>query len=64
MLKGVLKLCKKLKCKIIEGYPTIPYQEKTPDAFLWTGILSTFERAGFTIAIRRSKARPILRYFL
>jgi GNAT superfamily N-acetyltransferase len=64
LLRGVIKYCKKNRVKIIEGYPTIPYQGKTPDAFLWTGILSTFEKAGFTIALQRSKARPILRYYL
>ena len=46
---------------IVEGYPTIPRGERAPDAFLWTGIASAFERAGFKEVVRRSPTRPIVR---
>ena len=52
------------KVKILEGYPTVPYAEKIPDAFAWTGIPSAFTKAGFVEAARRSKVRPIMRYYL
>lgn len=47
---------------IVEGYPIEPTMAKTPDPFIWTGVLSAFERAGFKEVARRSKTRPIMRY--
>jgi len=47
--------------RIVEGYPVDPTMEKTPDPFLWTGVPSAFERAGFLEVARRSKTRPIMR---
>ena len=52
------------KVKILEGYPTVPYSEKIPDAFAWRGIPSAFIKAGFVEAARRSNPRPIMRYYL
>ena len=34
---------------------------KIPDSFVWTGLPSAFERAGFVEVARRSPARPIMR---
>lgn len=74
ILKGVVDYCRKLnkaksrnagrKVKILEGYPTVPYTEKMPDAFAWRGIPSAFIKMGFVEAARRSKPRPIMRYYL
>ena len=64
LLKGVIAFSKKKKIKILEGYPTVPYSKAIPAAFAWTGIPASFERAGFTEAARRSKSRPIMRYFI
>jgi len=47
--------------RILEGYPVQPSSKKAPDAFLWTGTPSAFERAGFTEVLRRSNTRPIMR---
>ena len=47
--------------RIIEGYPVQPTMEKTPDPFVWTGVPSTFLKAGFKEVARRSKTRPIMR---
>jgi hypothetical protein len=73
-LKAIIEFSKKLnklksrpsqkKVKILEGYPTIPYNKIIPAAFAWTGIPSAFEKAGFKEAARRSKTRPIMRYYL
>lgn len=47
--------------RIVEGYPVEPYSDKIPDAFAWTGIPASFERAKFKEVARRSKTRPIMR---
>jgi GNAT superfamily N-acetyltransferase len=64
LLKAAINFCRKKKVKILEGYPTIPYANNTPAAFVWTGIPSAFEKAGFIETARRSKTRPIMRYCL
>lgn len=62
LLKGAIDYCKANGVKIIEGYPVVPYGDNIPAAFAWTGIPSVFEKAGFVVAERRSKAKPIMRY--
>jgi len=64
MLKGVIDYARKNKIKIIEAYPTIPTQDKLPDAFAWIGLYKSFERAGFKIADKTSKHRPMVRYYV
>ena len=64
LLKAVIAFCKSKKVKIIEAYPIIPYSLNMPAAFAWTGILSSFRKAGFVEAKRWSKSRPIVRYYL
>jgi len=63
ILKGVIAYAKDRGIKIIEAYPTIPTQEKLPDAFAWIGLYKSFERAGFKIVDRTSKNRPMVRYY-
>lgn len=63
LLKAVTKYAQQKKIKIIEAYPTIPTQEKLPDAFAWIGLYKSFDRAGFTIVDRTSKNRPMVRYY-
>ncbi len=48
---------------IVEGYPVEPSMDRTPDPFLWTGIPAAFRAAGFVEVARRSRSRPIMRYF-
>lgn len=64
ILKGVMEICKKKGVKILEAYPIILYSKNMPAAFAWTGFVSSFENAGFKVAKRWSKARPIMRYYL
>lgn len=64
LLKGVIKFCKSKKVKILEGYPVEPYSNNMPAAFAWTGFPNAFIKAGFEEAERRSKSRPIMRYYL
>jgi GNAT superfamily N-acetyltransferase len=46
---------------LVEGYPVAPRTGKMPDAFAWTGLPGSFERAGFVEVARRSPTRPIMR---
>lgn len=62
LLQGAIDYCKANGVKVIEGYPVVPYGDNIPAAFAWTGIPSVFEKAGFVVAERRSKAKPIMRY--
>ena len=63
LLKGVIQYAKEKRIGIIEAYPTIPTQEKLPDSFAWIGLYKSFERAGFEIADRTSKNRPMVRFY-
>ncbi len=64
ILKGVIAFGRKNGVKILEAYPIIPYSPNIPAPFAWTGILSSFKKAGFVKEKRWSKARPIVRYYL
>ena len=64
LLKLAVQFANKNGAEIVEGYPTVPYDDNIPAAFAWTGIPSSFEKAGFEEAARRSKNRPIMRFYL
>jgi GNAT superfamily N-acetyltransferase len=49
--------------RIVEGYPVDPGKGASAAAWMWTGIASAFRRAGFVEVERRSRTRPIMRYF-
>ena len=46
---------------ILEGYPVDTAKPNYPPVYAWTGLLRTFERAGFEEVARRSPTRPIMR---
>ena len=46
---------------MIESYPITPYSRKDPDAFLWTGTISSYEKAGFYMAAKRSEWKCVMR---
>lgn len=50
--------------RIVEGYPVEPRNDDMPAVFAWTGMASTFRRAGFVEVARRSETRPIMRLTL
>lgn len=50
--------------RIVEGYPVEPRKDSMPDIHAFTGIESTFRRAGFVEVARRSAGRPIVRYVI
>ena len=64
IIRNAVKFCKKQGAKIVEAYPVEPYSGNIPAAFAWTGILSSFEEAGFKEVARRSRTRPIMRYLI
>ena len=49
---------------ILEGYPTEPRKDKAVDAFVYTGLRSAFDQAGYEEVARRSETRPIMRLHL
>ena len=61
LLRATAEYAARRGARIIEGYPIEPTMERTPDAFIWTGVPSAFERAGFKEVERRSRTRPIMR---
>jgi GNAT superfamily N-acetyltransferase len=63
LLKGLIRYASKQGIKIIEAYPTIPTKTPLPDSFAWIGLYKSFERAGFKIADRTSRNRPMVRYY-
>ncbi len=46
---------------ILEGYPNVDPPRDLPPAFLYTGTVSLFARAGFHIAAQHGKSRAIMR---
>lgn len=64
LLKGAIEYAKNNGIGILEAYPTIPTQEKLPDGFAWIGLYKSFEKAGFEIVDRKSKHRPMVRYYI
>jgi GNAT superfamily N-acetyltransferase len=49
--------------EIVEGYPIDAKKGRMPDVFVWTGLASVFEKAGFKEVLRRSEGRPIMRFY-
>jgi GNAT superfamily N-acetyltransferase len=64
LLTAAVKYARSQGARIIEGYPVEPKDGKSPDVFVWTGLASAFNQAGFTEVLRRSATRPIMRYNL
>jgi GNAT superfamily N-acetyltransferase len=60
LLRAAVKHAAARGAKVVEGYPT-DTRKKAADAFVWTGLASAFERAGFREVARRSRTRPIMR---
>ena len=60
LLKGAIAFAKKHGANIVEGYPN-DLADKLPDAFVWTGLMASYKRAGFKEVARRSETKPIMR---
>ena len=60
LLNGAIKFAKQHGARIVEGYPN-DLADKLPDAFVWTGLMASYKRAGFKEVARRSATKPIVR---
>jgi GNAT superfamily N-acetyltransferase len=60
LLEAAVEYARQRGAKIVEGYPQ-DVQKDLPGAFVWTGVLATYRRAGFKEVVRRSPTRPIVR---
>jgi GNAT superfamily N-acetyltransferase len=64
LLKATVEYVRSQGGKIVEGYPFDHQPKRMPDPFVYTGLAQSFRKAGFTEVARRSKNRPVMRYFL
>jgi GNAT superfamily N-acetyltransferase len=62
LIKAAVEYVRESGGKIVEGYPVEPRKDRMPDVFAWTGLASSFRKAGFREQLRRSETRPIMRY--
>ncbi len=60
LINEAVKYAKLKGAKIVEGYPVEP-KKRTAPVFIYTGIASSFLKAGFKEILRRSETRPIMR---
>lgn len=63
LVAAALKAAKRAAAPAVEAYPIDTVQPGAPSN-LYTGIASTFARAGFKTAVRRVPHRPIMRHDL
>jgi GNAT superfamily N-acetyltransferase len=61
LLTAAVEYARARGAKIIEGYPVEPTKALSGYSG-YTGVISAFRKAGFVEVLRRSKARPIMRY--
>ncbi|MDH4036429.1 MAG: GNAT family N-acetyltransferase [Candidatus Krumholzibacteria bacterium] len=61
LLRAAAEMAFKRGARVVEGYPQQSTMTSPPDAFVWTGLPSTFVKAGFSEVARRSPTRPIFR---
>lgn len=59
LLEGAVDLARAQGARRIEGYPVVPYQQRMPGAFAWTGLPRMFERQGFRPLPDPPGKRPI-----
>ena len=62
LLEAAVQFAHNQGAQIVEGYPTAPTMEKTPDPFVFMGVPSAFIAAGFKEVARRSPSRPVMRF--
>lgn len=60
----IIEYAKQNGIHTLEAYPNKTPKEKLPAAFLWTGMLSSFLKAGFEIVDETSVNRPTVRYHI
>lgn len=63
LLQAAIEYARQQGGKVLEGYPIEPKKDRMPPAFVFTGLVSAFKKAGFVECIRRSETRPIMRFY-
>jgi GNAT superfamily N-acetyltransferase len=61
LLRAAAEFARSRGARILEGYPTDDPKKPLPAPFVYTGVTSLFEKAGFREAARRSPSRPVMR---
>jgi GNAT superfamily N-acetyltransferase len=64
LLKEAVAYAGKQGARIIEGYPVDSKNSTLPDPWVYYGLVTAFEKAGFIEIARRSEKRPIMRCVL
>jgi GNAT superfamily N-acetyltransferase len=64
LLRAATEFARQQGAKIVEGYPQELRGKKLPPPFVWTGLASAFQQAGFQEVARRSPNKPIMRYVI
>lgn len=64
LLKCAVNYARDNGAKIVEGYPIDTKNENYPDVFAGTGLYSAFKKVGFRECARRSKTRPVMRFYI
>ncbi len=60
LLRAATDYAREQGARIVEGYPVQPRKRLAP-SWIWTGVVSSYERTGFVEVHRRSDFQPILR---
>jgi GNAT superfamily N-acetyltransferase len=61
LLRAASAYARKRGARLLEGYPTDTRGKRAADPWVYTGLLSAFEKAGFREVVRRSRTRPVVR---
>ncbi|MDX1378384.1 MAG: GNAT family N-acetyltransferase [Anaerolineales bacterium] len=61
LLQAAIRYVKRQGGRIVEGYP-VDAQKDIPAPFVFTGMASAFQQAGFVEVARNSPTRPIFRF--
>jgi GNAT superfamily N-acetyltransferase len=64
LIRAAVGFARRKGARIMEAYPVDPAGGRTADAFVYTGLVSTFTAAGFTEVARRSPKRAVYRMTL
>jgi GNAT superfamily N-acetyltransferase len=64
MIKGAVEYAEEKGARIVEAYPLDKSESRHIALEAYTGFATTFLKMGFTEVARRSKIRPIMRYYI
>jgi GNAT superfamily N-acetyltransferase len=64
LIDAAVRYAERKGANAVEAYPVDPRRAAMPDAFAWTGLASSFRKAGFVEVARRSPGRPVMRRYL